>query len=66
MTGRPCTIVQSALLHQALELMSVRKVSELPVVDELRHPVGLIDITDVLDQPVGEEQSVESPTRRTA
>ena len=66
MTGRPCTIVQSALLHQALELMSVRKVSELPVVDEWRHPVGLIDITDVLDQPVGDEQLADSPARRTA
>jgi len=66
MTCSPCTIVQSALMSHALELMSARKVSELPVIDKEGYPVGLIDITDVIDQPVAETKPAASPTRRTA
>ena len=32
----------------AVEIMAERKISELPVVDPAGHPVGLIDITDVV------------------
>ena len=49
MTVNPTTIRPDALLPEALQLMSDRKISELPVVDESRRPLGLIDITDVLD-----------------
>jgi arabinose-5-phosphate isomerase len=66
MTFSPCTIVQSALMSHALELMSARKVSELPVIDQDGYPVGLIDITDVIDQPAAKTTSAASPTRRTA
>ena len=66
MTCRPCTILQSALLPQALDLMSARKVSELPVIDEHRHPVGLIDITDLIDQVEADEKTPDSEIKRSA
>jgi arabinose-5-phosphate isomerase len=31
-----------------VELLSARKISELPVVDSGGRPIGLIDITDVI------------------
>jgi len=60
MTRQPCMILDSALLPQAVDLMSVRKVSELPVVDQGGRPVGLIDVTDVIDQASAEETSAEA------
>lgn len=48
MTPRPLTIGPDALLREAVERLSQRKVSELPVVDADGRPVGLIDITDVI------------------
>ena len=48
MTKSPLTIDGDALLQQAVELLSVKKISELPVVDDDGRPVGLIDITDVI------------------
>ncbi|MGB4711762.1 MAG: KpsF/GutQ family sugar-phosphate isomerase [Fuerstiella sp.] len=49
MTVNPTTIHPDALLPEAMQLMSDRKISELPVVDQDRRPLGLIDITDVID-----------------
>ncbi|MCR9202696.1 MAG: KpsF/GutQ family sugar-phosphate isomerase [Planctomycetaceae bacterium] len=49
MTVNPTTIGPDALLPEAVSLLSERKISELPVVDEDRRPVGLVDITDVMD-----------------
>ena len=48
MTKSPLTIDGDALLQQAVEMLSAKKISELPVVDEDHRPVGLIDITDVI------------------
>ena len=48
MTVNPITISPAALLSEAVELLSMKKVSELPVVDPSGKPVGLIDITDVI------------------
>ena len=48
MTINPITIEPAALLSEAVELLSSKKVSELPVVDPSGKPVGLIDITDVI------------------
>lgn len=49
MTARPTTTVPDTLLPDAVQLMSQRKISELPVVDEDGMPLGLIDITDIID-----------------
>lgn len=48
MTQSPLTIDADSLLHDAIEILSNRKISELPVVDEGGQPIGLIDITDVI------------------
>jgi arabinose-5-phosphate isomerase len=48
MTKSPLTIEPDALLEDAVEFLSNRKISELPVVDESGLPIGLIDITDVI------------------
>ena len=66
MTFSPCTIIQSALISQALDLMSVHKVSELPVIDKNGCPVGLIDITDLIDQSLAETTPTAFPIQRTA
>jgi arabinose-5-phosphate isomerase len=41
-------IQTGARLNDAIEIMVQRKISELPVVDMADHPIGMIDITDVL------------------
>src|SRR5262245_59751954 len=48
MTKTPTTVASGTLLTAACELLSRRKLSELPVVDAEGRPLGLIDITDVL------------------
>src|SRR5438876_482443 len=48
MTRAPATTTVGELLSTACELLSRRKISELPVVDQAGKPVGLIDITDMV------------------
>jgi CBS domain-containing protein len=48
MTHRPTTTGAGELLPVACEILSQRKISELPVVDQAGRPIGLIDITDVV------------------
>jgi len=48
MTGRPCTVPQGSMMVDAVTIMAERKISELPVIDRLGRPLGMIDITDVV------------------
>jgi arabinose-5-phosphate isomerase len=48
MTRNPTRVPLGAPLSAALEILSARKISELPVVDRTDCPIGMIDITDVL------------------
>lgn len=48
MTSRPTTISPTMLLEEVLQLFAERRLSEFPVVDESGHPVGLVDITDMI------------------
>ena len=48
MTRGPLTLELGAKMLDALELLRLRKISELPIVDGDGHPVGLLDITDVI------------------
>jgi arabinose-5-phosphate isomerase len=48
MTRNPITVPLGTRLFEALDLLRLRKISELPVVDGEGRPVGLIDITDVI------------------
>ena len=48
MTASPVCVQSGTMLSEVIDLLAVRKLSELPVVDEQRRPIGLIDITDVI------------------
>ena len=48
MTKSFSAIQSGARLSDAIDVMVMRKISELPVVDHRDQPIGLIDITDVL------------------
>lgn len=48
MTASPLTLHTSAMFSDVVALLSERKISEIPVVDDQGVPVGLIDITDVI------------------
>lgn len=48
MTRGPASVQRGTLLSAALEILTARKISELPVIDGLGQPHGLIDITDLV------------------
>ena len=57
MTHQPATAAAGSLLQDAMALMSHRRISELPVIDHLQQPVGMLDITDL----VSLSESSQSP-----
>jgi len=48
MTSRFRKVESGSLLVEAIEVLKDQRISELPVVDALGKPIGLLDITDVL------------------
>jgi arabinose-5-phosphate isomerase len=60
MTQNPITIPQGARVADAVEIMRLRKISELPVVDAEGRPMGLIDVTDILSLFPAEEVLAEA------
>jgi arabinose-5-phosphate isomerase len=48
MVRNPATIASGARLRDAVAMLAGRRISELPVVDAERRPIGLLDITDVV------------------
>ena len=48
MTASPVSVRPDALVGEALRLLRERQIDQLPVVDERRRPVGLLDIQDLL------------------
>ena len=48
MTPEPITVPLGTRVADAVEILQRRKISELPVVDAVHRPVGLIDITDLI------------------
>ncbi len=60
MTRDPITVALGTRLLDALEILSQRKISELPVIDADGRPAGLLDITDVIGLlPAESKESVE-------
>jgi arabinose-5-phosphate isomerase len=55
MTRNPITLPLDSRVAEAVEVMRLRKISELPVVDSAGRPVGLIDITDLIGLLPAEE-----------
>jgi arabinose-5-phosphate isomerase len=48
MTSRPLTVRVGTRVADAVDILQARKISELPVVDAVGKPVGMIDITDLI------------------
>ncbi len=48
MTTHPRTVPQGSMMVDAVSIMAERKISELPVIDSVGRPQGLLDITDVV------------------
>ena len=48
MTKQPQTVQTVTLMAEAIDIMSKQKISELPVLDDSQHLVGLLDITDII------------------
>lgn len=48
MTRNPKTIASGSLLADAVQIMSDKKISELPVVDPTGVPLGMLDVTDLM------------------
>jgi arabinose-5-phosphate isomerase len=48
MTPKPLMVAVGTRLTDAVDILRNRKISELPVVDALGKPVGMIDITDLI------------------
>jgi arabinose-5-phosphate isomerase len=48
MTRSPLVVTRDTLAAEALHLMEERKIDELPVVDDKRRAVGLLDVQDLL------------------
>jgi len=64
MTANPITVALGTRLAEAVEVLSTRKISELPVVDAGGKPAGLLDITDLIGLLPDEETApVEAKVR---
>lgn len=48
MTRNPLTVQPDVMLTDVVHILSDRKLSEIPVVDDEQRPIGLIDITDII------------------
>ena len=48
MTKSPITITKDRLAAEALSILKEKKIDEVPVVDEKRRPIGLLDVQDLL------------------
>ncbi|MFH1798525.1 MAG: KpsF/GutQ family sugar-phosphate isomerase [Candidatus Omnitrophota bacterium] len=48
MTKAPVTITQDRLAAEAFEILRAKKIDEIPVVDKKGHPIGILDVQDIL------------------
>jgi arabinose-5-phosphate isomerase len=60
MTPLPITVPAGTRVIDAVEILSRRKISELPVVDGQGRPVGMLDITDLIGMVPAEAGEVAS------
>lgn len=56
MTRNPLTTRADAMASEAIAILSKRKISELPALDEDGKPVGILDVTDLVGFVPEEEQ----------
>ena len=48
MTKNPTVVNKDMLAAEAMRILQAKKIDEVPVVDKFRHPVGLLDVQDLL------------------
>jgi arabinose-5-phosphate isomerase len=48
MTKNPTAVDKEMLAAEAMRILQLKKIDELPVVDKFNHPVGLLDVQDLL------------------
>ena len=48
MTDNPITVKKDQLAVEALRILQEKKIDEVPVVDKFLHPVGMLDVQDLL------------------
>jgi arabinose-5-phosphate isomerase len=48
MTKKPITVKKNQLAVEALRILEIKKIDEVPVVDNLHRPVGMLDVQDLL------------------
>jgi len=48
MTKNPAVVNKGMLAAEAMRILKEKKIDEIPVVDKFRHPVGLLDVQDLL------------------
>ncbi|MCM8771044.1 MAG: KpsF/GutQ family sugar-phosphate isomerase [Candidatus Omnitrophica bacterium] len=48
MTKNPIVITKEKLAQEALQILREKKIDEIPVVDSRFHPIGLLDVQDIL------------------
>lgn len=48
MTKNPITISKDRLASEALRILKEKRIDELPVVDSLKKPIGMLDVQDLL------------------
>jgi len=63
MTHHPITAHNGCSLQEAMAILSHRRISELPVIDDDQRPIGLIDITDLVSL-TETEQPATIPLKR--
>lgn len=49
MTCQPITVESGTRVSDVLDLFKARQISEIPVIDAEKRPLGIVDITDLLD-----------------
>lgn len=48
MTKNPAVIKKEKLAAEAFDMLRSKKIDEIPVVDDKKHPIGLVDVQDLL------------------
>ena len=66
MTRNPRHVLSGTLTADAVDIITGRKISELPVVDLAGRPIGMMDITDVLSLLPKDAVHLDEPKQRFA
>jgi arabinose-5-phosphate isomerase len=64
MTRDPLTVMVGSRVGAALDIMKAYKISELPVVDGSKRPVGMLDVTDLIGVPTRADAASATTTSR--